>query len=552
MALLIIERLRNAARIKEIAGVAIRYGFAHVVEQAERHARSGLLRRLRRKDTTPDPAVAGLDPSERLRRMLEELGPTFVKVGQILSTRQDIIPEWATRELKKLQDQVAPMPYETVKEIVETELGGSLETLFQSFEREPLASASLGQVHAAALPSGMHVAVKVQRPGIERQVNRDLSVLQDLAEMAEGRLSIVRNLHLTRVVEELGQMLRDELSYTIEGRNAERTINGLKPDSGIRVPRVYWDHTTAKVLTTERFEGLPLTRIDDLTEAQRKAAAPRLARFVVRQVLLDGFFHADPHPGNIFVFGDGTIGLVDWGMTALLTRSAREGLAEIFIAIVSQDVERLSEEICHLGMVDEESDLDRFRRDLARALDRYFYLSRDEFPLAQVLQRILELSYEHGIQLPAEIPLLIKVLVTTEGTCMELDPNFELKGVFEPLVQELMGAKLEPGQMLRDLTTGLRTVSRTASDLPRQVSAILNRLERGTMVVKTEPRKMPEAIQGLDATVHRLAAAVLLSALMLCGALVYPSSYRLGLVFMVAGALGAGALSLAMWRGARR
>jgi ubiquinone biosynthesis protein len=272
----------------------------------------------------------------------------------------------------------------------------------------------------------------------------------------------------------------------------------------------------------------------------------------LRMMLVDGFFHADPHPGNIFVFQDGTLGLVDWGMTALLTRSAREGLSEIFIAIVNQDVERLSEEICHLGMVDEESDLDRFRRDLAKALDRYFYLSRDEFPLAQVLQAILELTYEHRIQLPAEIPMLIKVLVTTEGTCMALDPNFELKGVFEPLVHELVGAKLEPGQMLRDLTTGLRTVSRTAQDLPRQVSAILNRLERGTIVVRTEPRRMPEAIQGLDAPVHRLAAALLFSALLLAGALVYGASRNLGLVFMIGGAMGAGALLVAMWRGGRR
>jgi len=549
---MILERLRNAARIKEIAGVAIRYGFGYVVEQAEHHARTGLLARLRRKGAAPDPAVAGLDPSERLRRMLEELGPTFIKVGQILSTRQDIIPEWAIRELKKLQDQVKPMPFETVRAIVEEQLGGTIESRFGSFEREPLASASIGQVHAATLPDGQPVAVKVQRPGMEGRVNRDLSVLADLAEMAEGRLSFVRNLQLVRVVEELGQVLRDELSYTIEGRNAERARGTLKPDSGILVPKVFWDLTTAKVMTTERFDGVKLTQIEALTEAQRKSAAPRLARFVLRQVLMDGFFHADPHPGNIFVFTDGSIGLVDWGMTALLTRTAREGLAEIFIAIVNQDVERLSEEICHLGMVDEESDLERFRRDLARALDRYFYLSRDEFPLAQVLQRILELTYEHHIQLPAEIPMLIKVLVTTEGTCMALDPNFELKGVFEPLVHELVGAKLEPSQMLRDLTTGLRTVSRSASDLPRQVGAILTRLERGAIVVRTEPRRTPEAIEGLDAPLHRLAGSLLFGGLLVAGGLVYDANHTIGLTLLIAGVSGALVLLLSMLRASRR
>lgn len=552
MALMILERLRNAARIKEIAGVAIRYGFGYVVEQAEHHARTGLLARLRRKGAAPDPDVANLDPSERLRRMLEELGPTFVKVGQILSTRQDIIPEWATRELKKLQDQVKPMPFETVRAVIEEQLDGTLETHFATFEREPLASASIGQVHGATLHDGQHVAVKVQRPGLDRRVQRDLAVLRNLAEMAEGRLSFVRNLQLVRVVDELGQVLRDELSYTIEGRNAERILHGLKPDGGIRVPKVYWEHTAAKVLTTERFEGVKLTQLEALTEAQRKAAAPRLARFVLRQVLMDGFFHADPHPGNIFVFADGSIGLVDWGMTALLTRSAREGLAEIFIAIVNQDVERLSEEICHLGMVTEQSDLERFRRDLARALDRYFYLSRDEFPLAQVLQRILELTYEHHIQLPAEIPMLIKVLVTTEGTCMALDPHFELKGVFEPLVHELVGAKLEPSQMMRDLTANLRTVSRAASDLPRQVSAILTRLERGAIVVRTEPQRTPEAIAALEGPLHRLATALLCAGLLLAGGMVYASQHTLGLSLLIAGVVAAWVLVLGMWRASRR
>lgn len=547
MAVSFVERLRNAARVKQIVGVMIRFGFSHVVEQAE-HAQRGFFRRFRRGGETPDPEVARMTEPERLRRMIESLGPTFVKIGQILSTRQDVIPDWAVRELRKLQDQVAPLPFEVVRQQVESELGGSLEGLFSEFAPDAVASASLGQVHRAVLPDGTAVAVKVQRPGLDKQIDRDLSVLADMAEMFEGRLGLVSHLKLTRIVDELATTLRDELVYTIEARNAERMTGLLRPSDPIRIPKVFWDLTTTKVLTAELFEADRLTEVDNLTDQQRKTVAPRLANFVLHQILIHGFFHADPHPGNIFVFPDGSIGVVDWGMVGLLSKSSRDSLGEIFIAIVTQDVERLTNEIVHLGLIDHESDVERFRLDLGRALDRYFFLSRREFPLSQVLHKILELSYEHRIQLPAEIPMLIKVLVTTEGTCMELDPDFDLRAAFEPVVKELVGSRFEPGEMVRDIAKTLRQLNRVASDLPRQTAAILGRVEDGRMTVRVENQGLDKSIQHLSVTTQHLATAVLIAAIMIGGGLVHANSPILGTVLLVLGGLGAGMVMFVSWR----
>ncbi len=545
-----VDRLRNAARVKEIVGVAIRFGFSHVVEQAE-SAQRGLFRRLRRRGETADPELARMGLPERLRLMLEALGPTFVKIGQLLSTRQDVIPPWAVKELRKLQDQVAPMPYETVREVLTAELGAGPETLFAEFAREPTASASLGQVHRAVLQDGAVVAVKIQRPGMGKLVERDLSVLLDLAELLEGRLGFASHLQLTRIVAELARSLRDELVYTIEGRNAERIAGSLKHAPGIRVPRVYWELTTGKVLTCEMLEGQPLSSLDGVDEAERAILAQRLARFVLRMILIDGFFHADPHPGNLIHLPDGSIGVVDWGMVGLLSRSLKDSLDEIFISIVEQDVERLTDEICHLGLVDDESGLQHFRRDLARALDRYFNLTRRDLPLSQVLSTILELSYEHKVQLPAEVPMLIKVLVTTEGTCLELDAGFELRGAFQPVVKEIVGSRLEPSRVARELASGLRTLNRLATDTPRQVHSIMSRMESGRIVFKAENQGLETALRELSASVQALVSAVLVLGLLVAGGLTYRQTPAVGLTALSAGLAGALVLFTSLRRASR-
>jgi len=543
------ERIRNAGRINQILTVAMRYGFQQVVEQVQA-ARRGLLKRVRPVEGSPDPKLGGMGTGERLRRMLEELGPTFIKLGQLLSTRPDLLPAWAIDELVKLQDRLPPMPFALVRLTVETELGAPLEQLFAEFGAEPLGAASLGQVHRAVLPTGEVVAVKVQRPGIDRTIERDLSVLNDLVGMFESRLAVGSQIKLTRAAQELSERLRDELVYTIEARNAERVAKTLTPEDGVRIPRVYWNLTSPRVLTCELFEAVRFTDPDGPPAELRPELARRLARFALRQILLEGFFHADLHPGNLMAFANGDLGIIDWGQVGLLSRRMRDSLDEMFIALATRDTERLTDEIVHLGLAEEHTDLEGFRYDLSRALDRYFHVARRDFPLGSVLRTIMDLSYEHSVQLPAELPMLIKVLVAVEGTCLTLDPEFDLRREMEPVARQVLGRQLSPEQLLRTALSSGRQVARLAQALPRQLTTIMDRMEAGTLAIKVNT-DVEEPGRHLGQMLNRLSLSAIVGGLMVAGALAMPYSQTLGVGTFVAGVLAAMLVLHAILRGER-
>ncbi len=543
------ERIRNAGRINQILAVAMRYGFAQVVEQVQA-ARRGLLKRVRPVEGAPDPKLGAMGTGERLRRMLEELGPTFVKLGQLLSTRPDLLPIWVIEELVKLQDRLPPMRFELVRLTVETELNAPLEDLFSEFNREPLGSASLGQVHRAVLHSGEVVAVKVQRPGIDRTVERDLSVLNDIVALLEGRVAVGARIKLTRAAQELSERLRDELVYTIEARNAERVQHTLTPDDGVRIPHVYWHLTSPRVLTCELFEAVRFTAPGGPPAELRPDLARRLARFALRQILVEGFFHADLHPGNLMAFANGDLGVIDWGQVGLLSRRMRESLDEIFVALATRDTERLADEIVRLGLTEHDADLEGFRYDLSRALDRYYHVPRSDYPLGSILRTIMDLSYEHNVQLPAELPMLIKVLVAVEGTCLSLDPQFDLRREFEPVARQVLGRQLSPEQLLRTVLASGRQLTRLAQDLPRQVSTVMDRMEAGTLALRVQT-DVEEPGRHLGQMLNRLSLSAIVGGLMVAGALAMPESRTLGIATFCSGVVAAIAVLFAILRGER-
>ncbi|HAZ65036.1 MAG TPA: hypothetical protein DCZ72_15700 [Armatimonadetes bacterium] len=539
------RRLRSWGRVNQVLTIAMRYGFRQARDLLHT-ARLGR-RRSVPVDAQADPKLRGKSAGERLRLMLQELGPTYVKLGQLLSTRRDLVPAWAADELAKLQDQVTPLPLGTVRQVVEAELGAPLEQHFTDFSAEPLGSASLGQVHRAVTTDGHKVAVKVQRPGIERVIEDDLSVIGDLVGLLEKHRVLTDKINLRQVYEEVADQLRDELVYTIEARNAERAAQTVEPEEGVRIPKVYWPLTTSRVLCTELFEAAKLSDPDQPPDALRVDLSQRLVRFALRQILFDGFFHADLHAGNLMVFPDGKLGLIDWGQVGLLGRRMRDSLDEIFVGIATHDTERLVDEIVAMGLTDDNADLEAFRYDLTRALDRYLHLSRRDYPLGAVLARIMDLSYVHHIALPSELPMLVKVLGAVEGTCLQLNPDFDLRSELEPLVRRLIGRQFQPDQIARSTLANARHLSRLTQALPRQLANLFERVDAGTLVVKVDT-DLDDPGRYLVHMVRSHSVATVACGLMIAGALALGTWPLAGQITFLAGVLAGLGLLLSVIR----
>ncbi|MDF2630398.1 MAG: 2-octaprenylphenol hydroxylase, partial [Symbiobacteriaceae bacterium] len=350
----------------------------------------------------PSTAGAGARRGERLRRAFEELGPAYVKLGQMLSTRGDILPPDIVAALEKLQDQVAPFPYEQVLAVLEAELGAPLERHFQSIDPTPMAAASLGQVHPAVLANGNPVVIKVQRPGVREAVELDLQVLQGLASLAARRTAFGRSYDLVGVAREFATMLRGELDYVQEGRNAERFRLHFADDPAIHFPGVCWEQTTGRVLTLERVGGLRITDRESMLQQGISPAqvAGRLAGAIFRMVLSEGFFHADPHPGNLFVTPAGGITFVDMGMVGELTPAMRENIIDYVIGVVTKDTDLVVEAILRMGVISRPADMAGLRRDCDRLREKYGEVPIREVSLGPALRETLTIARKYQISFP--------------------------------------------------------------------------------------------------------------------------------------------------------
>ncbi len=418
------ESTRRAA---QIAQVLTRHGFGYLVDVA------GLAHLVRRHepDTAPGP--------EHLRRALEELGPTFVKLGQLLSTRADLVPPSYEAELTRLQDSAPPVPFARIVRSVEDALRRPIDEAFARFDRVPLAAASIGQVHAAALPDGSEVAVKVRRPDIIGEVDEDLELLGRLASFAQRRWRLADRYDPMGLAREFEATLRCELDYEHEGRNADRIRAELAEDSGVHVPRVYWDRTTTKVLTLERVAGRKITDVAGLVAdgVDRPAVARRFCEMYLQMVFVSGFFHADPHPGNVFVQPDGALALVDYGMVGEVDDDTRRALGGVLIALALGDADGLAAAMADLGVAPPSSDAAALRDDLAEFMATYRHLSLQELQVRAILGDMLAVVRRHRLRLPHQLALLLKTVTTCEGVAQQVDAGFELLPVLLPYASKL-------------------------------------------------------------------------------------------------------------------
>ena len=497
-------------RYRQIAEILSRNGLGFLVSAL------GLERRIpfRREPQPEQQQEPRRTTPEYLRIALEELGPTYVKIGQLLSTRPDLLPPEYQRELARLQDDAAPVPWPRIQDELRQELGADPLDTFGSFTTAVMASASIGQVYAATLKDGTEVVVKVRRPGIAEEVAQDLEILQNLANTASKHWEAARAYDLTGLMEEFAQTLRSELDYLQEGRNADRFQLNFEDSAAISIPKVYWEHTTSRVLTMERMRGMKVTDTAALDEAgiDRPALARAATAAEMKMVFDDGFFHADPHPGNLFVEPGGRVGLIDFGMVGEVDERLRNQLSGLFVAIVRKDPERMANSLVRINASGERVDRVKLRMDLGPLIRMYSGKDLRTAPVGSIVTTGLGILRTHRIQLPREMALMLRMLIMTEGMGEVLDPDFRLGPVLAPYARRMARQQLNPVNYARRLGRAGTEVLELGTELPDQVRRLINTLDFEGMEVHLRAEELLPLVIRLERVGNRLVAAIFASA----------------------------------------
>ena len=475
---------------------------------------------------TTSQALANTRPA-LLRLALEDLGTTFIKLGQILSTRADLLPLEYLVELTKLQDSAPAVPFEAIRETLAAELGHPVEKLFAEFDPVPLAAASIGQAHAALLWDGTEVVVKVRRPGVVEQVNEDLEILKELAATARRHLEFADRYDLVGLVEEFSQTLRSELDYIREGHSAERFAENFASDPGIHVARVFWDFTTSRVLTLERIRGIKINDLEALDKqgTDRRRLAQYATNVVLKMVCEDGFFHADPHPGNFFIEPNGTIGLIDFGMVGVLDERTQELLADLLIAINQQNADRLVDVFLELGVTRKRIDRASVRRDIERLLSTYWGLPLGELKVAALLNDVFAIMRQHHLHLPPNLSLLLKTVIMIEGLGVNLDPDFRLTKSLTPYTERLVLRQYSPFRWIRNFGQASLDLAKLGVELPQQLRRIVGAAEGGNLQIGMRPEGFDPLIDRVERIANRIVLGVIAAAF-INGLAVLLSVYR--------------------------
>ena len=497
-------------RLREITTVLVKFGFPDVVSRLRLERTVALGRRLRLRGR-PEPAATR---AQRLRQALEVLGPTFVKFGQALSTRADLLPAELVAELSRLQDQVPALAPGAAEAAIETELGQPVSRVFREFDPEPVAAASIAQVHHAVLASGEEVAVKVRRPGIETTIERDLSILAQLARLAERYLPDSDLYRPTELVTEFGRSIRRELDLSREGRTIERFARNFAGDPSIRFPRVFRPHTTAGVLTMEFMHGTKVLEVPPATEGwDPLLVARRGGDLMLRQVLEHGLFHADPHPANIFVLPGNVICLLDLGNVGRLDRAMRGALGSLVEGLVREDPDRMARALLDIGRPLRPINQRQLARDLAELLDAYAGITFRELQIGPLLQEALAVMRRYRLQFPPDLMLLVRAFVTIEGVGRQLDPAFALIEQARPVMMALARERLRPSAVAARAGDMGREVMESLQALPRDLLEIVGKAKDDRLQIQFVHRGLEHFVQEMDRASNRLSFAVVIAAL---------------------------------------
>ena len=572
--------VRDLGRLHDIASILIRYGFGDMVR------RMGLANALERAGRAlhwnEADQLAHLPPPARVRRALEELGPTFVKLGQVLATRVDLFePEWIA-EFSKLQDSAPAAPWADIYQQLTEDLGAQPEEIFVAFDPEPLAAASIAQVHRARLDDGSEVVVKVRRPGIRPVIEADLRWLARLAELAESESAELRSFHPQEVVRQFTQSLRHELDFAGECRNAERIAENFagyadqdepignatteaapEPPPAlpiIVIPRVYWQWTGERVCVQEFIDGISGRNLQAVDQAglDRKILARRGARAVLKMIVEDGFFHADPHPGNVFYLPGNRIAFIDFGMVGRLTEERRDQLIRLLLGLVKHEPQRVADVMLDWtgnGAEDEEG----LMLEIQTFVDQYHGVALKQLKLGAMLSDLVAILRQHRLALPADLALLVKAFISLEGMGRELDPDFDMAGEAMPMLEQALRARYTPAALIKRGWQAAGEALALIADLPHDLSQLLRAARRGRLEIHIDVTHLKRVGNQLDSAANRLVVGIVVAALIIGSSIVMtvpggPSLLGLpffGLLGFLGAVVGGVWLLLSIWKSSR-
>ena len=498
---------KTLSRFDEIIKVFRKYDFDKVLGQTTRNKISPFRSEEENKELLKE------DFPERLRLMLQELGTTFIKFGQLLSSRPDWVGEKISEELSQLHDDNPPISFEEIKVIIESELGGNIEDIFAEFSKEALATASIAQVHEAKLPTGEKVAVKVQKTNVQEIVETDLAIMRFIANESERFDTSFKHLNLPAIVHEFDRSIQKEMDFDNELMNIRHMNDNFKYNDKIIVPVTYQDYSTEKVLTMEYVEGVKLSEVivGDDPKYNKILIADRIVRSYFQQIFVDGFFHADPHPGNIFITDDNAVCFIDFGMMGVLDEEFRQNLAELMIHFSDRNIDGLINQLIRMDILNEKTDINILKTDLNDLFAKYYGVELSRFN--GIIEDLLFLMQKYDVKLPNEFVLMARGLSMVENLGLRLDPNIDVVAILKPFARKLMVQRYNPFKMANNAKNSFFTFEHVLRSLPSLISKTIYKIEEGEVTVNIEVKHISEIA-------NQLSLAIIIAALLVGSSLV--------------------------------
>lgn len=502
--------MSRADRYRRIVSIMIDEGFGTFADQLG--MRAPWIATLRGAKARGEEA--SYTPEQRVRRAMERLGPTFAKIGQMLSVRPDLIPASYAEELARLQDEMEPFPFEQVKREIEDAFAQPLDELFSEFDETPTAAASIGQVHFAKLPDGTPVAVKVQRPDVHEVIEADLDILRTQARRIQGRTDLGRQYDMVGLVDEFSRVIREECDYVNEARNAEQLAKYFAEDEDVYFPAVHWECTSSTVLTMECIEGYPFNRLEllDAHGIDRHEAARKGIVCYYEQIFIHGFYHADPHPGNLFAMPDGRVAFTDFGRCGYLSEKARAQVADLLVAIIEQDGILATDILLEVSGGKADVDAVGLQKDVALLINKYYDLELCEVNSKDLVVEVMSLIGKRGLSLSSEFALLLTTFATLQALGTSVDPRFHFVNSVQPFARRIVEEQLKPKALTKGLASTIRRTTRALQNLPDNITRALRRVGDGDLRMTVRPAGFDPLMSRIESAVDRLAFALVVSA----------------------------------------